>query len=304
MNTPLVSVIVPNYNHARFLEERLETILKQTYRNFEVIILDDKSTDNSKDVIERYRTNDKVRTVVYNDKNSGSPFRQWYKGFQLCRGDIVWIAESDDSCEPTLLESLVPCFDDNRVAFAFCRTTKIDETGRPFEICQSDMHGDYIMEGRDFIANHLYRICSVVNASSALIRKRTALTIAPLYQNFRGSGDWMFWIEMAEKGRVAFVDKRLNRCRQFFQSTTAKMQRSMRSWEEDWRIYQYMLAHKEMSRSKALKTRFWRIYSLLFFTEGIDAKKRKEGLRIWHSNVILHLVAYLTRAYVKVRTGE
>lgn len=88
MNTPLVSVIVPNYTHARFLEERLETILKQTYRNFEVIILDDKSTDNSKDVIERYRTNDKVRTVVYNDKNSGSSFPS-----------MVWNNISSSACD-------------------------------------------------------------------------------------------------------------------------------------------------------------------------------------------------------------
>ncbi len=301
---PLVSVIVPNYNHARFLDERMETILGQTYQNFEVIILDDKSTDESKEVIERYRGNAKVSAIVYNEENSGSPFKQWYKGFQLCKGEIVWIAESDDSCEPTFLESLVPCFADEHVAFAFCRTTKVDEAGKPFEVCQPDMHGSYVMEGRDFIARHLYRICSVVNASSALIRKHMALSTAPLYQEFRGSGDWMFWIEMAELGHVAFVDKKLNRCRQFFQSTTAKMQRSMRSSAEDYRIYQYMITHKEMSRAKALKTRFWRIYSLLFYTDGLDAKKRKEGLRIWRSNAILHIFACFTRLYVKVRTGE
>ena len=273
-NHPLVSIIIPNYNHARFLDERMTSVLEQTYQHIEVIILDDCSTDNSREVIEKYRSNPKVSKIVFNDTNSGSPFKQWYKGFQLCKGEIVWIAESDDSCEPTFLESLV------------------------------DMHGSYVMEGRDFIARHLYRICSVVNASSALIRKHMALSTAPLYQEFRGSGDWMFWIEMAELGRVAFVDKKLNRCRQFFQSTTAKMQRSMRSSAEDYRIYQYMITHKEMSRLKALKTRFWRIYSLLFYTDGLDAKKRKEGLRIWRSNAILHIFACLTRLYVKVRTGE
>ena len=296
-NHPLVSIIIPNYNHARFLDERMTSVLEQTYQHIEVIILDDCSTDNSREVIEKYRSNPKVSKIVFNDTNSGSPFKQWYKGFQLCKGEIVWIAESDDSCEPTFLESLVPCFADEHVAFAFCRTTKVDEAGKPFEICQQDMHGSYVMEGRDFIARHLYRICSVVNASSAL-------STAPLYQEFRGSGDWMFWIEMAELGRVAFVDKKLNRCRQFFQSTTAKMQRSMRSSAEDYRIYQYMITHKEMSRAKALKTRFWRIYSLLFYTDGLDAKKRKEGLRIWRSNAILHIFACLTRLYVKVRTGE
>ena len=288
-NHPLVSIIIPNYNHAQFLDECMTSVLEQTYQHIEVIILDDCSTDNSREVIEKYRSNPKVRKILFNDTNSGSPFRQWKKSMELASGEIVWIAESDDSCEPTFLESLVPCFADERVAFAFCRTTKVDEADKPFEVCQQDMHGNYVMEGRDFITRHLYRICSVVNASSALIRKRMALSTAPLYQEFRGCGDWMFWIEMAEQGRVAFVDKKLNRCRQFFQSTTAKMQRSMRSSAEDYPIYQYMITHKEMSRVKALKTRFLRIYSLLFYTDGLDAKKREEGLRIWRSNAILHI---------------
>lgn len=82
-NHPLVSVIVPNYNHARFLEERMESVLGQTYQNIEVIILDDCSTDNSREVIEKYRNNPKVAKIVYNDANSGSPFRQWKKGMEL-----------------------------------------------------------------------------------------------------------------------------------------------------------------------------------------------------------------------------
>ena len=52
-NHPLVSIIIPNYNHARFLDERMQSVLGQTYQNFEVIILDDRSTDNSREVIGR-----------------------------------------------------------------------------------------------------------------------------------------------------------------------------------------------------------------------------------------------------------
>ena len=76
MRRPLVSVIVPNYNYARFLPKRLETILNQTYTNFEVIILDDCSSDNSKEIIEYYRKNPHTSQIVYNTHNSGSPFKQ------------------------------------------------------------------------------------------------------------------------------------------------------------------------------------------------------------------------------------
>lgn len=75
-----VSVIVPNYNHALFLEQRIESILNQTFQDFEVIILDDCSTDNSKKIIEKYRTHPKVSKIIYNDVNSGNTFKQWNTG--------------------------------------------------------------------------------------------------------------------------------------------------------------------------------------------------------------------------------
>lgn len=106
-STPLVSVIIPNYNHARYLDRRLQTVLNQTYPDFEVWILDDHSTDNSLEVIAKYKDNPHVAGIVVNKENSGSPFKQWDKGISLATGDIIWIAESDDYCELNLLEELV-----------------------------------------------------------------------------------------------------------------------------------------------------------------------------------------------------
>ncbi len=83
---PAVSVIVPNYNHGRYLTERLESIFNQTFRDFEVILLDDASTDNSLEVIERYRGHAGVR-IVPGAENSGSTFKQWLKGIDLARAD-------------------------------------------------------------------------------------------------------------------------------------------------------------------------------------------------------------------------
>ena len=91
-NQPLVSVIIPNYNHARFLDERIKSVLGQTYQNIEVIILDDCSTDNSREVIEKYRSNPKVTKIVYNEKNTGKPFQQWNKGMELAAGNIIWLS--------------------------------------------------------------------------------------------------------------------------------------------------------------------------------------------------------------------
>ena len=107
----MVSVIIPNYNHDKYLDVRIQSILNQTYQDFEIIILDDCSTDNSKAVIERYRDNDHVSHIVYNEKNSGTTFKQWEKGIELAKGDLLWIAESDDSCDCNFLDSLIPKFE-------------------------------------------------------------------------------------------------------------------------------------------------------------------------------------------------
>ena len=77
-----VSVIVPNYNHAIFLYRRLDSILRQTYSDFEIIILDDCSTDGSRNIIEQYRSNPKVSNIIYNETNSGTGFMQWVKGLR------------------------------------------------------------------------------------------------------------------------------------------------------------------------------------------------------------------------------
>lgn len=104
---PLVSVVVPNYNYARYLDARLSSILNQTFQDFELILLDDASTDNSLEVLDRYKDDPHVSHFVVNEQNTGSPFKQWMKGILLAKGEWVWIAEADDLCEPTFLETCV-----------------------------------------------------------------------------------------------------------------------------------------------------------------------------------------------------
>lgn len=104
-----VSVIIPNYCHARFLNQRIDSVLNQTYSDYEVIILDDCSTDNSREIIESYRNHPKISHIVYNEKNSGSTFIQWEKGFELARGEYIWIAESDDVAPIYLSRRMYEC---------------------------------------------------------------------------------------------------------------------------------------------------------------------------------------------------
>jgi glycosyltransferase involved in cell wall biosynthesis len=137
-----VSAIVPNYNHARFLKQRFTSILAQRPNVWEIIVLDDASTDDSRELIQSI-TKDlpiPVRAVL-NDANSGSVFAQWAKGISLAEGDLVWVCESDDSCDSRFLETLVPYFEDRSVMLAFGWTDLMDENGAPYAGMERYMGG-------------------------------------------------------------------------------------------------------------------------------------------------------------------
>lgn len=106
-NNPNVSVIIPSYNHTYYLDESIQGVLNQTFLDFEIIILDDKSTDNSLEIFNKYKDNPHISQIVVNVINSVPPFKRRHKGFDF-KGNVIWNADSDDSCSRAFLERLVP----------------------------------------------------------------------------------------------------------------------------------------------------------------------------------------------------
>lgn len=220
-NNPLVSVIVPNYNHARYLDQRLESILNQTYRNIEVIILDDCSTDNSLEVIHKYTSDARIVNVVVNERNSGNTFLQWDKGLHLAKGELVWIAESDDYCEMNMLETLVAAFYHcDGTVLAFSTSMIVNEKGE-CRLPVRQFRNKYL-GGIAFIRRYMAIQNNLWNASSAIFCRKTALSINTSYQSYKAAGDYLFWIELAEKGRIAIVNKQMNFFRRHDNVVTSK----------------------------------------------------------------------------------
>jgi glycosyltransferase involved in cell wall biosynthesis len=208
--TPLVSIIIPNYNHADFLKERLDSIFTQTFRNFEVIILDDRSTDASLEVIAGYENKKEVSHYVVNETNSGSPFTQWCKGLQLVKGKYVWIAESDDYADVHFLEELVSKFEqDDSLAVVFCKNilTGGNNFEDPFDKTVYAQSRRY--NGEEFIKEYINSRCAIQTASSVLFKKDDLQDINFL-NKFRYAGDKLFWIKLLESGDVYYLNKPLN----------------------------------------------------------------------------------------------
>lgn len=215
--SPLVSVVVPCYNHAPYLERRLLSIQQQTYQNFEVILLDDASSDGSHTILEAHvkRYPEKAR-LISNSENSGTAFRQWAKGLEEAKGELVWIAESDDFCDPDFLETLVPIFSNRAVMLAMGRTIFVDHNGKqPVwsleeylpELGINTWEQPFVDYAQRLVAMLWARRNLLPNASSCLFRKprHHQLLDQPWWQGLRVCGDWLFYLELCRCGLVAYT---------------------------------------------------------------------------------------------------
>lgn len=219
---PRVSVIVPIYNGRAFIHRRLSSIFSQRFRDYEVIVIDDCSTDDSVAQVERFAHHPELR-IVRNERNLGV-FGNWLKGISMARGEIVWIAEQDDWAAPDFLSRLVPAFNDPRLVLAYCsssaelaggelvadyfqRSGWFDGLPRPPEKWTHDRYA----EGIDEIRGGLAIKNTIPNASAALIRRSSLASITPAeLMDFRCGGDWYIYIRVLRQGRLFYCADNLN----------------------------------------------------------------------------------------------
>ncbi len=226
---PSVTVIVPNYNHARFLRKRLDTILNQSFQDFELIFLDDASTDSSKEVFTAYSDDPRV-SAHFNEINTGSPFVQWNKGLSLAQGEFVWLAESDDFSAPEFLETLVQTLSENQNAgLAFCQSMYVDENDNLLGKYSYGLYEDRERWDLDFQATgheelkRYFSISNVIpNASAVLIRRSIIQSGIKAPEHLKLAGDWMFWVRILSVSDLCYVATPMN----YFRIMHAASQRS------------------------------------------------------------------------------
>ena len=257
---PKVSVIIPNYNHAPFLNRRIDSVLNQTYRDFEVIILDDCSPDNSKEIIEGYRGNPKVSHIIYNEINSGSTFKQWEKGILVASGEYIWIAESDDWCEIILLENLVVGIEAGvNCIISYCQSYCIFNNERIKFQSNHVKLSEYI-DGFEFIKSYILPRNPIFNASMALWRKSSYSLISKEFTNFRLYGDYLFWIELSTLGKVFVSAKLLNYFRTHDKNVSSKAFKDGLNFVESMQVLKRLLSRNIIDKidyDRALKRNYY-----------------------------------------------
>lgn len=259
----LVSIIVPNFNHAPFLGERLNSIFNQTFVDYELIILDDASTDNSDEVIKRLIF-DKSKTIyIPNKLNSGSTFSQWNKGILLAKGKYIWIAESDDYSDKDFLAQLVPCLENNLdVSLVYCQSNLINDgvvTGNLLswtnDLSDTLWCNNFKLNGKDAVLNYWIHKNILMNASSAIFRKDIYLAYAKNNDTFKLCGDWYTWISMMRGHNLYFCSIPLNFYRRHENTVTSNLGRKILVKKEINKIHQMCLKYfcKSENDIKTLK---------------------------------------------------
>jgi glycosyltransferase involved in cell wall biosynthesis/MoaA/NifB/PqqE/SkfB family radical SAM enzyme len=184
---PKVSVVVTCYNYGRYLKEAVGSVLAQTWRDFEVVIVDDGSTDNSREVIEQIiGANPSARIRAIHQPNSGQPAHSRNRGIREARGEYVLCLDADDMIPPTMLERCVSVLEANpQVAIAY--TDRLDFDG----VEQLVKAAPYDAKRLPY-QNHL--------SYCALYRRKVWEDVGGYRDNVKGCEDWDFWVAACAAG--------------------------------------------------------------------------------------------------------
>lgn len=235
MQVPTVSVVVPNYNYARYIRQRLDSVAGQTLPPYEIIVLDDCSTDSSVAEIRALQSSlEPEARLVLNTTNSGSVFRQWLKGVELARGEYVWIAEADDLAAPGFLEVLVTRLEAfPKAGMAYCQSRQIDGDGHLLagdyseytrDLSESRWKRGYVATGVEEANAGLAVKNTIPNVSAVVFRRECLLKV--MRENLddilalRIAGDWLVYLHMLKEGDILFVPEPLNDHRRHQSSVT------------------------------------------------------------------------------------
>jgi glycosyltransferase involved in cell wall biosynthesis len=198
MNNPLVSIIIPSFNRAGMIRRAIDSALNQTYKNIEIILVDDASTDNTKEVIDGYG-NEKIRYLKLNENHGQCYARN--RGMEISRGQYIGFLDSDDEWLPLKLEKQLECFakGDYSLGAVYGYAYEVDErTGKTF-LQNEGLKRGYLHD--DFLKGY----CPAT-PSLFLVRRDVMLEVNMFDENLITFVDLDLWLRISKKYTFDLVD--------------------------------------------------------------------------------------------------
>lgn len=208
---PAVTVCIPSYNGAAHLPATIESVLNQEYRDFELLIVDDHSIDNTADVVARYR--DPRLRFMKNAKNLG-PEANWNRCLHEARGRYIKLLPQDDLIAPTCLAKQVAVFEQiggERIALVFCARRIIDGDGRQIMIRHYGQRSDGVISAQDVVRKCFRRGTNLIGEpGSVLFRTDQARRVGAFDATYPYVIDLDYWFRLLHHGDAYYITDTLS----------------------------------------------------------------------------------------------
>lgn len=201
-----ITVAIPTYNRAYYLGEAMQSVLDQTFDDFELLIIDNNSSDNTKDVVHSF-TDERVK-YIRNTSNIGI-IGNWNRTIELSKGIYLNIFSDDDKMQPTFLESSTAVLDEfPKVGFTFTHCNKVDENGAFLRLWGYDFPPSGYMSGYEYLTQTVKYGSCLTLAPSVVVRKNAYAKAGKFEQVYgHNTFDFNMWIRLASQFDVYFIDK-------------------------------------------------------------------------------------------------
>jgi len=293
MARPLVSVCIPTYNYGGYICAAIESILSQTYRNFELIIIDDCSRDNTEEIVHKYVAQHRNIKFHKNIENIGM-VENWNLCLKHAQGDLVKIMGADDMLEPACLEKSVALIDANpTVSLVVCARLLVDKDDRPIQQAVF-FHTQKIISGIKIIKKCFFDANLIGEPVAVLFKKKDALRgFDPRYRQLT---DLEMWFHLLEQGDCAFIPEPLCKFRVHERQTTKENVRSLRFIADEFLLYHDYI-RKEYLGETIPNTLHWK-FKLCFTIwmqqfAGLDIKVIRSEIRKYFPLSIFYPLAVL-----------
>jgi glycosyltransferase involved in cell wall biosynthesis len=195
---PLVTCIIPSYNYARFLRGAIDSVLAQTHRDIEVIVVDDGSIDDSCEILRSY--GDRIRWSQQSNQGVSAARNA---GIREARGEFIGFLDSDDAWHPTKIERQLSLMRDPEVGLVHCWVREVDGEGKTVRFVRAGMRGWLLVEHAQL------RTTVLGGGSGAIVRRACLDEVGGFDVNLSMSADWDLWRRVMGKYRVELVEEPL-----------------------------------------------------------------------------------------------
>jgi len=201
---PLVTVITSLYDAEKYIEETVESVINQTYENWEMIIVDDCSTDSSRDIVRKFESKDNRIKLIESKTNFGGPARPRNIGLENAKGKYVAFLDSDDIWLANKLEKQIEFMEDNDCDIVHTLANVIDENGK----VQGPSKGSRVFNKLKYIMNNenILFYTNFININTVMMKNSNNIRFTE-DKNLVALEDWYFWVEAKKSLKIKLQEK-------------------------------------------------------------------------------------------------